>query len=169
MRFASLRTGTESAWKLGGIEMRGNPILLVEDSPDDVQLLKLSFKKWRLTNPLYVATNGSNAIDYLSGDGLYANRNRYPLPSLVLLDLDMPGVTGIEVLNWLRAQPQFEKLAVIVLTGSDDRRDIQEAYRCGADSFLVKIHDEEKLRTMIDDINKCVLTPYHPESVLQFA
>ena len=149
--------------------MKGNPVLLVEDNSDDVDLLKLSFRKWRLTNPLHIANSGANAIDYLAGYGIYADRLRHPFPSLVLLDLDMPGVTGFEVLEWLRGQPQFRKLAVVVLTGSDDGDDIQRAYRLGADSFLVKLHDEEKLRAMIDDINQEVLVPRYPEGILQFA
>jgi len=151
------------------LEMKGNPILLVEDSANDVDLLRLSFRKWRLTNPLHVANSGANAIDYLSGYGIYADRRRHPLPSLVLLDLDLPGITGFEVLEWLRSQPQFQKLAVVVLTGSEDGDDIEKAYRFGADSFLVKLHDEEKLRTMIDEINQQVLVPRYPEGILQFA
>lgn len=122
--------------------MRGKAfILLVEDREDDVTLVLRSFDKAGVTNPIQVVGDGEQAIAYLSGSGKYSNRNEHPLPELVLLDLKMPRVDGFEVLKWIRAHPQLSKLRVVVLTSSEDIRDLNLAYKLGANSFLVKPMD----------------------------
>ena len=118
--------------------------LLVEDNPDHVVLLRRAFKKAKLMNPLYAITSGEEAIDYLMGKGKYANRAEFPLPSLVLLDLKMPGLDGFDVLQWIRSQPGISSLRVVVLSTSDEARDIDRAYKLGANSFLVKPNDFDR-------------------------
>ena len=118
--------------------MNEQTILLAEDSEDAVILLKLACKKSRLRNPMHVVADGEEAIQYLSGEGEFKHRNRFPLPSLLLLDLKMPKVDGFEVLSWLRARPGINRLPVVVLTSSSDPGDIARAYELGASSYLVK-------------------------------
>jgi len=116
-------------------------ILLAEDMDDDVVLIRKAFAKAHINNPLHVVCNGDEAICYLKGDGPYANRAEYPLPDLLLLDLKMPCRDGFEVLTWIRQQPSLSALRVVVLTSSEDIRDVNMAYRLGANSFLVKPMD----------------------------
>jgi CheY-like chemotaxis protein len=118
--------------------MKYNPILLAEDDEDHVILIRRAFAKCALCNPLFVVGNGAEAIDYLSDRGKFGNRDEFPLPSLFLLDLKMPEKNGFEVLEWVRHQPGLSRLRVVVLTTSEDRRDINRAYQLGANTFLVK-------------------------------
>ena len=122
--------------------MRENAlILLVEDRADDVVIILRSFDKAGIKNPIQVLSDGEEAIAYLSGSGKYSNRQEYPLPELILLDLKMPKVDGFEVLKWTRTHPEVSRLRVVVLTSSDDIRDVNLAYKLGANSFLVKPMD----------------------------
>jgi CheY-like chemotaxis protein len=118
-------------------------ILLVEDREDDILLVRRAFVRAYLSNPLQVVRDGEEAIDYLSGNGKYASRDEYPLPDLILLDLKMPKLDGFEVLKWIRAQPGIRGIAVVVLTSSDQLRDVNSAYSLGANSFLIKPGDFE--------------------------
>ncbi len=113
-------------------------ILVAEDEEDYVLLIKQVFAKAHIPNPVYVVWNGEEAINYLKGEGKYANREEYPLPDIFLLDLKMPRVNGFEVLKWVRQQPGLASLRILVLTSSDAIRDVNEAYQLGANSFLVK-------------------------------
>src|ERR1051326_7062364 len=113
-------------------------ILLAEDREDDVLLIRRAFNKANLLNPLHVVQDGEEAIAYLKGEGQYANRAEYPLPSLLLLDLKMPRKNGFEVLQWIRQQPSLSALRVVVLTSSSEIQDVNMAYRLGSNSFLVK-------------------------------
>jgi CheY-like chemotaxis protein len=114
------------------------PILLVEDNPDDVFFMRRACKSAGLQNPLQVAEDGDKAIDYLAGTGQFADRATYPLPCVTLLDLKLPGKDGLEVLGWIQGREEFTTRVVIVLTTSREPRDIQEAYRLGANAYLVK-------------------------------
>jgi two-component system response regulator len=116
-------------------------ILHVEDTPEDVFLLQYAFTRAEITNPMQVAANGQEAIDYLTGAGKYADRQKFPLPGLVLLDLKLPIKMGLEVLEWIRSQPAFKSLVVIVLSSSIYEGDIKRAYELGANAFLVKPSD----------------------------
>ena len=116
-------------------------ILLAEDEEDYVLLIQRAFAQAKIPNPMHVVWNGQEAIAYLKGEGKYSNREEYPLPDLFLLDLKMPRVNGFEVLRWLRAQPGLAPLRVLVLTSSDAIRDVNDAYKLGANSFLVKPMD----------------------------
>ena len=113
-------------------------ILLVEDDPDDTELIRAALSRAELRYSLHHVSDGEGAISYLSGAGDYANRNTFPLPSVLLLDLKMPRKSGFEVLRWVRANPAFATLPVIVLTSSDEPGDIKRAYELGATSYLTK-------------------------------
>ncbi len=128
-------------------------ILLAEDDEDYVLLIRAAFSQAKIPNPLHVVWNGQEAISYLKGDGKYSNRAEFPLPDLLLLDLKMPRVNGFEVLQWIRAQPGLSSLRVLVLTSSDQIRDVNEAYRLGANSFLVKPMDFEDTASLSRLIN----------------
>jgi CheY-like chemotaxis protein len=118
--------------------------LLVEDSEDDVLLIQRAFARANVLNPLHIVRGGAEALEYLAGTGRYANREEFPLPAIVLLDLKMPGVDGFEVLRWIRLQPGLKALRVVVLSSSDDMRDVTLAYQLGANSFLIKPVDFER-------------------------
>ncbi|MBI2951605.1 response regulator, partial [bacterium] len=114
------------------------PVLLVEDDPNDVLLIQRAFRKANLLNPVQVVGDGEEAIAYLSGQGVYADRERHPLPILILLDLKLPRKSGHEVLAWLRRQPELKRLPAVVLTSSREAADVNRVYDLGANSYLVK-------------------------------
>jgi len=113
-------------------------ILLVEDNRMDVELTIDAFKEARLNNPIHVAKDGQEALDYLFGRGVYAARETYPLPRLILLDLKLPGIDGFEVLRQIKSTPRLKRLPVIVLTSSKEEGDRALSYDTGANSYLVK-------------------------------
>src|SRR5690349_18131600 len=115
-------------------------ILQVEDDPNDVFFLQRAMKKHGLLNPIQVASDGQEAINYLKGIGKFADRARFPQPSLVLLDLKLPHVMGLDVLKWIRQESGLP-LVVVPLTASANDEDIAAAYRLGANGFLVKPSD----------------------------
>src|SRR6185436_17018663 len=103
-------------------------VLLAEDDPDDVLLTQIAFDKARLANPLQVVRDGEEAIAYLRGEGKFADRQKYPLPILLLLDLKMPRTHGFQVLEWIRKQPKLGHLPVAVMTSSDHDPDATRAF-----------------------------------------
>jgi len=113
-------------------------ILLVEDNEDDVFLMKRALKGAGISNPLSVAEDGQSAIDYLEGKGNYSDRTLYPLPSLIFLDLKLPYVRGLDVLAWIKKDPRFVSIVVVILTSSEEPSDLKEAYLLGVNSYLVK-------------------------------
>ncbi|MDP3543763.1 MAG: response regulator [Elusimicrobiota bacterium] len=126
---------------------RGFVILAVEDDPDDVFFLKTAFAELGLPDCLRVARDGEEAVDYLQGQGAFADRGLYPPPSLVLLDLKLPRKSGFEVLEWRRLEPAFRRIPVLVLTSSRSQADVAHAYDLGANAFLVKpIDAREQVR-----------------------
>ena len=133
------------------------PILQVEDDPNDVFFLQHAMTKAGVANPIHVASDGKQAIDYLNGAGKFADRDQYPLPCLVLLDLKLPHVMGLDVLRWIRQQPG-RPLIVLLLTASGEDADIASAYRLGANGFLVKPSQASKLADMAKAIKDFWLT-----------
>ena len=118
--------------------MNLSPILLVDDSEDDVFFMKRALKEASITNPLFVAGDGQAAVDYLSGTARFSDRNQYPMPALVFLDLKLPVKKGLDVLTWLREQESLCSVVVVVLTTSQEPEDLRRAYSLGANSYLVK-------------------------------
>jgi CheY-like chemotaxis protein len=120
-------------------------LMLIEDSEDDIFFMKRAMKGANINNPLCVIEDGQTAVDYFAGNGEYADREKHPLPSLVLLDLKLPFKGGLEVLQWIRDQSSLETVIVIVMTSSKEDKDVETAYRLGANSYLVKPPTAEKL------------------------
>lgn len=114
------------------------PILVVEDEPQHATLIRAALEASQVVNPLRVVADGDEAIAYLSGDREFANRDQHPMPALVLLDLHLPRVSGLEVLRWMKAEGDIRRLPVIMLTASQEDEDIRQAYDLGANSYLVK-------------------------------
>ena len=123
-------------------------ILLVEDNEDDVFLMKRALKAARVMNPLYVVEDGQEAVDYLGGAGKFADRESYPLPAVVFLDLKLPLISGHDVLAWIRRQYALESVVVIVLTSSNEASDLSRSYALGANSYLVKPPTPEQLEEL---------------------
>ena len=142
-------------------------VLLAEDDPDDVLLTQLAFERARLANPLQVVRDGEEAIAYLSGEGAFADRDRFPMPILLLLDLNMPKMDGFQVLDWLRADPQLRQLPVAIMTSSDHDPHISRAYELGADSYLIKPPDAAAMLNLVQRLHAYWLIlneapEYHP-------
>ena len=132
-------------------------ILQVEDDPNDVFLFQHALTRAGVANPIQVVTDGQQAIDYLQGAGKFANRQKFPFPSLVLLDLKLPYVMGLDVLKWIRQKPGMA-LTVLMLTASGEEADIVTAYRLGANGFLIKPSEATKLQDMVKAIRDFWLT-----------
>jgi CheY-like chemotaxis protein len=129
------------------------PVLIAEDDPNDVFLLKRAFEKAGVNNPVVVARNGQEAIDYLNGSGKFIDRTVHPLPGLMFLDLKMPLVDGFDVLAWLHTRPMDSKVPVVVLSSSNQERDIKQARQMGADDYRVKPQQFEELLEMVREIH----------------
>jgi two-component system response regulator len=118
--------------------MRVQVILLVEDNPDDRDLALLAFDQSKIANEVVVAENGVEALDYVFGTGVYAGRDAAEAPQVVLLDLNLPKLDGLEVLKRIRSDVRTKRLPVVILTSSDEERDIVESYERGANSYIRK-------------------------------
>jgi CheY-like chemotaxis protein len=136
-----------------------SPILYAEDDENDVFLMERAFDKARVLNPLQTVIDGAAAIRYLSGVGEYGDRERYPMPCLVLLDLNLPRRSGLEVLKWIREQDAFHALPVVLLTSSSQARDIGSAYSLGANGYLVKPPSSDKLLELVTALRDTCLVP----------
>jgi CheY-like chemotaxis protein len=129
-------------------------ILLAEDLEDDILLITEAFEQAFVPHQLAVVRNGEEAIEYLTGSGKCTDRQKFPFPALLLLDLRMPRMDGFEVLLWLRQQPALRGLRVVVLTSSNRITDVNRAYQLGAHSFLVKPSDFENTLQLIKDLTQ---------------
>ena len=123
-----------------------NNILYAEDDPADFWLLERAFEAERIREWLHVVSDGTEAMAWLSGEGEYRDRAKHPLPQLLLLDIRLPKVNGFQVLRWLRAQPQFVALPVVVFSGDYQEGQIAESYRLGASLFLCKPCSPDEMR-----------------------
>jgi CheY-like chemotaxis protein len=124
-------------------------ILIVEDSADDLALLRRAFARGQIANPVHVVADGEEAIAYLSGENQYADRRRYPLPALILLDLRLPRRSGFDVLRWVRRHDELSRLPVVILTMSYADPDVNRAYDLGANSYLVKPVSSDSLLQLV--------------------
>jgi two-component system, response regulator len=123
--------------------MNESPILLVEDNPDDVELTILAFTAAKITNPVMVAANGVEALDYLFGTGAHDGRDARQQPVVVFLDINLPLLSGIDVLRRMRADPRTRRTPVVMLTSSKEEQDILATYDEGANSYVRKPVDFE--------------------------
>ena len=113
-------------------------VLLVEDNPDEVFITQRAFKKGEVANPLMVVTSGRQALDFLFSQGSYADRDKNDKPAVILLDLKLPLVSGLDVLKELKSNPNTNPIPILVLTSSTEERDQTESYRLGANDFICK-------------------------------
>ena len=118
--------------------MNQTTILLIEDNPDDVELTLHAFQKNHMANDIVVATDGAEGLDYLFGTGKYAGRDAEEPPALILLDLQLPKIGGLEVLRRVREDERTKRIPVVILTTSDEEEDIVNGYNGGANSYLRK-------------------------------
>ena len=110
----------------------------MEDSRRDAEAFEVLFRSMHILNPIVIVEDGAKAIAYLKGEGEYADREKFPAPALVLLDLKMPNIDGFGVLEWIKSQSHLKNLFVVVLSAFDGLREVKRAYELGARSFLVK-------------------------------
>ena len=129
------------------------PILLVEDSPEDFEATQRAFRKSGLKNPLVRCEDGEQALDYLHRRGEYADPARSPRPGVILLDLNLPGTDGRQVLNEIKSDEHLRDIPVVVLTTSADERDITACYRAGANSYVQKPVDIDGFMKAIERLN----------------
>ena len=120
------------------VEPKKMPVLYAEDEENDALLLRLTFERAGIANAVEVVRDGQEAVDYLSGTGQYRDREKHPLPCLVLLDLNLPRLSGMEVLRWVRGEARHEGLPVVVFSSSDQSSDREGAIGCGANEYIVK-------------------------------
>lgn len=127
-------------------------ILFVEDSLDDAMLTLRAFKKSGFINTVHHVKDGAEALDYIYGREAYASRNAQKHPKLILLDLKMPKMSGIEVLERIKSDPNFKSIPIVILTSSKEDPDIQKCYALGANSYIVKPVDSENFFQIIKEI-----------------
>lgn len=128
-------------------------ILLAEDDENDVFFMRRALRKAEINLPLHVVSNGQETVDYLGGVEKFADRNHFPLPSIILLDLKMPFLDGFEVLAWIGSQPALKGIPVVVLTSSAEERDRQKAAELGAKAYFVKPPTTETIREAMRFLN----------------
>lgn len=144
-------------------------ILLVEDEENDVVFMEMALEKAGLADAFQVAEDGEEAINYLSGQGEFADRARFPLPALIFLDLKLPKVMGMDVLKWIRNQSALDTMVVIMLTSSQQRSDIRMACSLGANSYLVKPLNPLALGEIVDLVKRYWLKLNHPTATIAAA
>jgi CheY-like chemotaxis protein len=144
--------------------MTNKEILLVEDNPDDVELTRLAFEESKIANKLVVVGDGAAALDYLFAQGKHADRDPAQLPSIVLLDLNLPKVDGREVLQAIRANETTKTLPVVVLTTSAEPFDVEASYALGVNSYIQKPVDFEQFVWAVKQVGLYWLVLNHPRS-----
>ena len=132
--------------------MRTKNILLVEDNPSDIDLTKRALGKAHIVNELTVAEDGQEALDYLFGTGIHSGRDVTILPAVILLDLKLPKVNGLEVLKRIRADKRTKRLPVVILTSSQEEQDITASYDLGANSYIRKPVDFSQFAAAIENL-----------------
>ena len=127
-------------------------ILLVEDSPTDLELALRVFKKHQVANRIEVARDGEQALNFLFGEGEYAGRGTIEIPRVILLDLKLPKIGGIEVLRRIKSDPRTRMIPIVVLTSSREEKDLLESYQLGVNSYIVKPVDFDQFSDCLRDI-----------------
>jgi len=128
-------------------------ILVAEDDPLDAELLKRAMKRAGITSSVHFVKDGDEAIEYLKGHGRFADRKRYPFPSVVLTDLKMPRRTGLELLDWLRKHPECHVLPTVLMSGSGIPSDVDKAYHFGVNSYFRKPSTLDELTELMGLLN----------------
>lgn len=142
--------------------MNRNEILLVEDNADDIELTRIAFAESKIANRMVVVEDGAQALDYLFARGLHAERDPEALPSIVLLDLNLPKLDGREVLQAIRANPRTRSLPVVVLTTSTEPFDVEASYALGVNSYIQKPVDFEQFVWAVKQVVMYWLVLNHP-------
>lgn len=142
--------------------MNSGVVLYVEDEEDDIFLVRHVFKEAGITHPIVSLSDGEAAIDYLKGAGQYADRLVHPLPILMLLDINLPLVSGLEVLTWVRSESAVAGLPIVMLSSSSQPADVKRAYQMGANAYLVKPSGLSKLLAMVQAIRDFWLLQNQP-------
>jgi CheY-like chemotaxis protein len=135
-------------------EKRLATILLVEDEASDADLICRGFAKAKVVNPIVHLRNGDDALAYLEGVGQYADRAKFPLPAFILLDLKLPGMKGLELLQWKRTRREVRRIPVVVLTSDRESATIDAAYDLGANSYLVKPGNPTEIVRIVETIQR---------------
>ncbi|HEX9438783.1 MAG TPA: response regulator [Roseiflexaceae bacterium] len=143
-------------------------ILLIEDNPNDLALTLHAFKKNNLVNHIHVVRDGAEALEFIFCTGAYANRNIENGPKVILLDLKLPLVDGLEVLRRIKADPRTQKIPVVVLTSSREERDIVESYQLGVNSYIVKPVDFEQFTASVRTLGMYWLLLNQPPLLMKF-
>ena len=129
-------------------------ILYAEDEENDVFFLERAFKLAGSSHSLKAVPDGAQALEYLTGEGIFADRTRYPFPDLILLDISMPKKSGLEVLECIRSQPRYKSLPALILTSSSRPEDMEKARQLGADDYLLKPSDPLKLVELVRSLQE---------------
>ena len=124
-------------------------ILLVEDDENDAMLVRMAFEKNDIANPVQWVKDGLEAVAYLNGEGIYADREKFPFPEVLLLDLKMPRMTGLELLKWIGEHPEYRVIPTIIMTSSRQELDIENAYKLGANTYFTKPIAFDELAQMV--------------------
>jgi two-component system response regulator len=127
-------------------------ILIVEDTPEDLELTLRALRKAKLSNRIQVARDGAEAIEFIFGEGAYADRKIENVPKVILLDLKLPKIDGIEVLRRIKSDPRTKTIPVAVLTSSKEQRDVVESYRLGVNSYIVKPVNFERFAEAVQEL-----------------
>lgn len=140
-------------------------ILLVEDNPTDLELALRVFKKHRIANRIEVARDGVEALDFLFGEGAHADRGTVVIPKVILLDLKLPKIGGIEVLRRIKSDPRTRAIPIVVLTSSREEKDLLESYQLGVNSYIVKPVDFDQFSECLRDIGMYWLLSNTPPKI----
>lgn len=140
-------------------------ILLVEDNPTDLELALRIFKKHRIANQIEVARDGVEALDFLFGEGAHAGRGSIQVPKVILLDLKLPRIGGIEVLRRIKSDPRTRSIPIVVLTSSREEKDLLESYQLGVNSYIVKPVDFDQFSDCLRDIGMYWLLSNTPPKI----
>ncbi len=146
-------------------ESQGYTILLVEDDEDDAFLFRRALKKSNILNPIQWVKDGAEAIAYLTGEPPYMDRAVFPFPEIIVLDLKMPRISGLDLLGWLRDHPGFQVIPTIVMSSSKHDSDVRKAYNLGANTYFVKPSSFDTLAKLIQTLHEYCALSTKPQDV----